>query len=245
MTYRYDPEHFTPWHDWYESVFEDAKRIGALMGWDIDDIAFSGFWSQGDGASFTGTLGYTKGCARAVREYTPSDTVLHDIAARWQALQKRCFYQLYGSVTRSHHRYSHEHTVSVECEDSRDSWRELPQGADDDAADIARDLMHWIYRQLEREYEYQVASNHAQAWCNAAQEAHDSLVSARAAVRDYRTGLRADLPDSALSTLKHAIGAALCDWRDACEEFETLCEVFHFYRDGRALDVLEFAREYM
>ena len=55
--------HIELWPDWYESTFDDAKAIGALMGMDIDGIYFSGFCSQGDGACFEAGLSYRKGCA--------------------------------------------------------------------------------------------------------------------------------------------------------------------------------------
>ena len=45
-------------YEWWDGVFEDAKRVGALIGIGIDDIRFSGFWSQGDGASLSGTYTY-------------------------------------------------------------------------------------------------------------------------------------------------------------------------------------------
>ena len=39
---------------WYESVYESTKENLALYGFDTSDFAFTGFWSQGDGASFCG-----------------------------------------------------------------------------------------------------------------------------------------------------------------------------------------------
>ena len=37
---------------WSECVIDDAKEVAALMGWEIDKVYYSGFWSQGDGASY-------------------------------------------------------------------------------------------------------------------------------------------------------------------------------------------------
>lgn len=42
--------------EWWDTVYEDAKEDGKALGYDIDDIRFSGFWSQGDGASWTGRV---------------------------------------------------------------------------------------------------------------------------------------------------------------------------------------------
>jgi hypothetical protein len=45
---------------WSECTIDDAKEIGKLLGMDIDNIYFSGFWSQGDGACFEGKTGKYK-----------------------------------------------------------------------------------------------------------------------------------------------------------------------------------------
>lgn len=43
-------------HDWWDCTYDDAKTRGAEKGFDIEDIRFSGFWSQGDGAHWTGRI---------------------------------------------------------------------------------------------------------------------------------------------------------------------------------------------
>lgn len=42
-------------HGWDFGTMEDAKQIAVYLGIVNCDIAYSGFWSQGDGASFTGS----------------------------------------------------------------------------------------------------------------------------------------------------------------------------------------------
>lgn len=41
-------------HEWWDYVYEQAKIDGEKKGFGLDDIRFSGFWSQGDGAYWTG-----------------------------------------------------------------------------------------------------------------------------------------------------------------------------------------------
>mgnify|MGYP000137187007 CR=1 FL=1 len=63
-------------YDWWDSTYEDAVTVGALLGIRIDThtvrtsrgreyqetcIWFSGFSSQGDGACFEGSYRYAKG----------------------------------------------------------------------------------------------------------------------------------------------------------------------------------------
>jgi hypothetical protein len=43
-------------YEWWDSVYENAKAGGPERGFEIEDIRFSGFWSQGDGASWTGSV---------------------------------------------------------------------------------------------------------------------------------------------------------------------------------------------
>ena len=49
-----------PYDDWYEFVFEGAKERGKEKGFDIEGIYFTGFWSQGDGASWSGSVDILK-----------------------------------------------------------------------------------------------------------------------------------------------------------------------------------------
>ena len=47
-------EYGQPPEDWYEEVYARAREDGPERGFNIDEIQFSGFHSQGDGASWTG-----------------------------------------------------------------------------------------------------------------------------------------------------------------------------------------------
>jgi hypothetical protein len=140
--------------EWYEPTLDDAKRMGAILGITADDISFSGFWSQGDGASFVGSYTYAKGAAKAIRREAPEDTVLHGIADTLQAIGRRNGYRLTASVSRRSHHYSHPNTVTVETDGAR---VESDAGDRGELADALRAFMTWVYRQLESEYEYQTS----------------------------------------------------------------------------------------
>jgi hypothetical protein len=43
-------------YEWWDCVYEDAIEKGKELGFYIDKIYFSGFWSQGDGASWEGQV---------------------------------------------------------------------------------------------------------------------------------------------------------------------------------------------
>lgn len=155
----------TPDAFWAESVLEDAKEIGALMGFGIENIYYSGFYSQGDGACFTGSIRYAKKCAKNVKAHAPKDKELHRIAQAWQDLQKRNFYALRASVKHRGY-YYHEMCTSFDCEDTRRNYGLLQDATiENEIAEIARDFMRWIYRQLESAYEYETSEENIAEAC--------------------------------------------------------------------------------
>lgn len=137
-------------YPWWDSSYDDAKQVAALMGIQIDDIGFSGFSSQGDGAHFTGTFGYAKGAVNAVKEHAPIDTELHAIAAEWQRIQASRFYSITGKVTHSG-RYQHSNCTSFDIYDHNG---EVDGDTEDAVKSCLRSLMDWIYDRLEKENEY-------------------------------------------------------------------------------------------
>lgn len=117
---------------WSEYVIDDAKRIGALIGFDVDDV----YWSQGDGACWTGSVTYSTGCAAAVARECPQDSEIQRIARAWADLQRRNFYQIRGGVS------------------ANDRYMRTSVDACCDANQIVSDFADWIYRALEKEYDY-------------------------------------------------------------------------------------------
>ena len=145
-------------YDWYEHVFSDFVTICEILGFDVieSNIHFSGFCSQGDGASFTGSYKYIKGTSKKIRDYAPFDNVLHGIADTLQALQKRNFYRLWGNIERcSTSNYVHENTISCGyVERDSDNYQDPTSDAEETLTDCARDLCHWLYASLEKEYDW-------------------------------------------------------------------------------------------
>jgi len=158
-------------HDWYEFVYEDFERVCAILGVDLETrfgrlygggprqkpcIWFSGFWSQGDGASFEGRYHHEKAARRRIREYAPQNEELHRIADVLQTLQKRNFYQLHADVVHRG-RYYHEHSMAISVERDSPTHQDMTVGAEEAVIEALRDLARWLYRQLEQEYEYQTS----------------------------------------------------------------------------------------
>jgi hypothetical protein len=132
-----------------ETVLDDAKTIGALFGLDIDDIFYSGFYSQGDGACFTGDYKYQKGASQVVKDSAPMDTELHRIVRDLQDCQRKAFYKLTASC---YNRYRGNNMTVDVGSDGR-----LSEYMEDDIIIALRDFADWIYRSLEKEYEFQTS----------------------------------------------------------------------------------------
>jgi hypothetical protein len=61
---RFDQEYnkwleYTADYDWWDYIYEDFKAQCHAMHITVDNITFSGFWSQGDGAAFAGRVDLT------------------------------------------------------------------------------------------------------------------------------------------------------------------------------------------
>ena len=155
--------------DWHESVFDDFEAICAILGVALATtpvplmgsgsrprprICFSGFCSQGDGACFEGVYGYSRGAATLIRQHAPTDSVLHRIADALQAVQRRHFYGLRPDV-RQRGRNVHELTMAISVE--RASGDAAPAKDAGIVIEALRDLARWLYRQLEREHDYQTS----------------------------------------------------------------------------------------
>jgi len=138
-------------YDWYDSVYEDAKAIGAILGFTIDQISFSGFYSQGDGASFVGSYYYAPGWRKRLKAYAPLDADALAIGETLQAIQKRNRYGLQAAIVASG-RYCHEGTMRATVEDA--DGREVSAAEDDAILECARDFARWIYSRLEADHDY-------------------------------------------------------------------------------------------
>ena len=136
---------------WAEFVLDDAKEWGAMLGIEIEDIFYSGFSSQGDGACFTGRYYYKKGSQKAIREHAPQDDTLHAIADGLAAAQASAFYRLEASVSHRGH-YYHELCTDITVDNS-ESYA-VSEDNENAITEALRDFMRWIYSRLETQYYY-------------------------------------------------------------------------------------------
>jgi hypothetical protein len=158
-------EHFDWWDCVYETFYWDMAKVGIH----VSDRRFSGFWSQGDGASFTGSISDSKAFMET-----------HDLTETYPTVMR--YINKGGDVSirieRTSHHYVHENTVSAEIRDPyytsfrtllpsddggiRDAvishWDTLLDKEIDEleshVTEIIRDYCVDLYRRLEKEYDY-------------------------------------------------------------------------------------------
>lgn len=148
-------------HDWWEGVYDWAKEEAEKFGLDIADIYFSGFSSQGDGASFRGSL-YFKECKE--------DTLPEDVRDVYRAIHEQ--YALmkvadpegeFSVKITQPGNYSHENTMHFEF-----YMEEIEEGRyepDEETIEEAlRDYARWIYRTLEKDYDYLISDEAIDEW---------------------------------------------------------------------------------
>ena len=151
---------------WSECTIDDAKEIGKYMGMDVDKVYFSGFWSQGDGACFEGTWRASDVKADKLKEYAPQDKELHRIVDGLAELAKEYPDGYFKVKHRGHYSHSRCTSFDVElpCEQEEELEYDSPEykalqvklGKDEDTLiELARDFMDWIYRALEKDWDYQ------------------------------------------------------------------------------------------
>jgi hypothetical protein len=144
-------------YEWWDHTYDTAKDAGRILGIDMDAIFFSGFWSQGDGACFTGSYKYKAGWRKALRAEFGGDVLasLERIGQELQDVQQPFLYQLEATVTHQGH-YLHSGCAYVDVVNAQtgDSALDVPADAIQDAL---RGFMDLIYRWLENEYQYRTS----------------------------------------------------------------------------------------
>lgn len=147
------------WGSWWDYVYDCFKEDMAALGITVDEMYFSGFWSQGDGAYFEGHVNDFE------KLFTSPE--FSKYVGKHQAVKDHEF-----SISwKQSGRYYHEHSLRYDCDwrtpDTEDDnpLREqlkiieaaendkLMQQLEPDIQDFVRAQCSKLYKQLEEEYE--------------------------------------------------------------------------------------------
>ena len=157
-------EHFEPDH-----LIEEWKLLLGRLGFVDVDIYWSGFWSQGDGACFTGLWNALwLDMLDSATDYTSADRA-KEITAYPEEV--RGLYKLLSTVEDDEtdspivtkctltHRGSYSRSNSVMFD--FDTGPYAPDDAMHEFKEWCQDLMHMIYKDLEAEYEWVTGEEYA------------------------------------------------------------------------------------
>lgn len=146
---------------WSDCVIDEVKEQGAFMGLDIENVYFSGFWSQGDGACFEGSWSAASVNAGNVADGwgdCKETQEIKAIAASFAEIAKAWPHAMFKVKHRGH--YSHENCTSFDVDLGEDAEKsgcggetEGAELAESALIETAKKLMRWAYRQLEKAYE--------------------------------------------------------------------------------------------
>lgn len=145
-------------YEWWDCIYTDAKDDGDKLGFEIDDLYFSGFSSQGDGCHWIGRINLPKFVEAHMEEDSPwfgEDVILLEL---W----KEGWVDQYIQVHNRNYRYMHSGGMS-----SGDYPSDALYGLDeDDDAVLAEGVMQGanVY-QLSRSFDYE---QRITEWCDEA-----------------------------------------------------------------------------
>jgi len=133
----------------------EFKRLLEMYGFSDIKIYYSGFWSQGDGASFTGRYRYKAGGLKAVKKEYAGEW-FKDVIEYLEVLDginKKCLYSVAYRIDSSS-RYCHSNTMQVnslyDCRGDRDFSKH-----EDDITEYVRYIANEFYFLLEKSYNSQ------------------------------------------------------------------------------------------
>lgn len=166
-------------YEWWDHVYEDAATIGKHLGIDLKQkpvklmgggtrydpsIYFSGFSHQGQGCAFEATWRASDVNLQALKEYAPQDEKLHEIGGTLAEIAKA-----YPNATADCEAYRDVNqrvsaSLNVERDEeeehSLEEWNRIEdeeKEQEEVIEEAIRDFAHWIFKSLEKEYDYRMS----------------------------------------------------------------------------------------
>lgn len=156
-------------HGWWDCVYEHFIGRCAALGVRVDDMTFTGFWSQGDGAAFAGRVSLAEFMkSQGLDEQYPALYlgVVDDgsyLRVGFEGNNMRCAdYGMYANQTAPSGMFSNLDQLA---------WEELLEEQENDAAledrvmKYCNGLANELYRDLEKEYDYLTSEEQFIASC--------------------------------------------------------------------------------
>jgi hypothetical protein len=131
----------------------EMKRLLEMFGFNDVKVYYSGFCSQGDGASFTGSYKHVVGGLKAVKEEF-TGTWFKDVIEYLElleAINKKCFYSLLYRID-SRGNYCHANTMNIHYIDDYRGNRDFSK-YEDELLEYVRGIGNTFYSMLEKSYD--------------------------------------------------------------------------------------------
>lgn len=237
-------------HDgWYDSTIEDfCDNILPHFGIDVSykDVAFSGFWSQGDGASFTGLFYLSDVNPTDLIVSAPSEVELHQLVEELAELAES-HPDIQGKVTRMSSIYSHSNTMIIGDYSSDEGYynkeTEAFAAAEDNLLSIFRQLADWLYSRLNSEYDYYLADATASQWSEAIEERKALQVD----LDQLQADVAANPPQSKIQfdALLTAIAALVVEIDSLTATIDQLSDQFHYWPKDGPFTIEQFYEDHL
>jgi len=145
---------------WYDGTYETFKETMNDLGFDVEKMYFSGFWSQGDGAMFEGEIN----CNIKYRLEEIKDKEMKSSRKNWDRVMKLIkdgfitFNGNFHHVGRYYHRKSYEDTLGYDFECDYGLNLSNIEDVIDDMLNCIREIYEEhcmvLYRNLNEDYDY-------------------------------------------------------------------------------------------
>ena len=148
----------------FEYRKSDFVDIMSMFGFTVKDVYYSGFWSQGDGASFTGTWRYKKGWRKDFLSAYPKSKYLEYMDAIANEARK-VFYDLSVRISHSGH-YQHSGCMDVDVQNNDYRNDTITNDIAIAITDNFRCIADTLYGIIEQDYD----------WRNADKQVDESII---------------------------------------------------------------------
>lgn len=142
-------------YDWWDYEYERFKEVGASFGLRLDDIYWSGFWSQGGGASFKGVLDFKEtDPTQLPKDIQPIYARLKEMHAMLRLALEEDLWVRITQSGREVHEYSTDVNGAYWSDEDEDGEITVEFDWYDEILELMRDFARWMYSCLEAQYEY-------------------------------------------------------------------------------------------
>lgn len=145
---------------WHEGVYDTVKTASALIGIDIEEMYFTGFSSQGDGACFNSSYSYMPDWRAKLRgEFGGALLGKFEPFGQWlEKIQRVANYEVTANTRHNGH-YYHAYCMDVDVDETHELSDTTFDAVESEVTECMRNLAKLLYKMLEDEYDCQTSDD--------------------------------------------------------------------------------------